>query len=751
MAKLPGDEQAAGGGFSKPEPTVTQEPLPPVETAAPALDLAPQQESDIKTDDDLYNELMSLGAPAFTQKPNLFKDFFDSQAQSEEKPDAYKSLEDSGTVAKIEQDVSVARKSEEQKAIADSKDGSNLMPEDLRQWYQRTASGYESPEATKAYYEEKAGKAKYAQEANVKNIENARRSLQIWDEMTGGKPLPPQLKSTKEWLDWYEKRQPKLESEQQRLEKVVSGETKAPPLMTLTKSSTQNVVGGLQELAGSIVEGVGVGAGFAGNLVSDEIKPEDNSVQRFGAWIQDKSRELFPGDKERQTDFSQKLARGAGSAIGFYGPGAILKIMGASNKVLTTFVGTTGALAEGSSTFNEAMKSLKEGRDVSVYGSEELGKFLAFAGGIFLGVTEAAPIARMMERKGGGYVYRTLVQMAEEGGQEAFQTFGENYIAKVIHDPERELMEGVVENGAIGAILGGLMQGGQFAFSREARQSVRDERMAGVQKARALGFRVPGEAAPTTPTPPTGAPPAAPAPTAQPTQSQAQATVQALDQLNTQINKNKVITRPSEALAAPPPPIKPARSSADIGTGEPIKGLPMPGTPTELVTPDGSMTLPGRYEWVEASDVAEGKGDMQRRDVNLKERANKIQHMSANIDGLRLMPARTSDVGSSAVTDDGLAASGRSRLKAVIEAYRNPALAAKAEQLRATFAAQPGGAEAVANLREPYPIFRIDKSVTPEDIVKFADLSDRSSVEAMGPSELGRRDAAAAGAGIMGL
>jgi len=738
MAKLPGDEQAAGGGFSKPEPTVTKEPLPPVENAEPAIDLAPQPESQYQTDDELYAEAMKFvggpDQPTFSM-PNLFGDVTGGE---QEKPDAYKALEDNGTVAKLEQDVSVARKQEEQKAIADSKDGSNVMPEDLRQWYQRTASGYESPEATKAYYEDKAGKAKYAQEANVKNIENARRSLQIWDEMTGGKPLPPQLKSTKEWLDWYEKRQPKLETEQQRLEKVVSGETKAPPLMTLTKSTTQNVAGGLQELAGSIVEGAGIGAGFAGRLMGADISPEDNSVQRFGAWIQDKARELFPGDKERQTDFSQKLARGAGSAIGFYGPGAILKIMGASNKVLTTFVATTGALAEGSSTFNEAMKSLKEGRDISVRGSEELGKFIAFAGGIFLGATEALPIARMMERKGGGYVYRTLVQMAEEGGQESFQTFGENYLAKVIHDPERELMDGVVENGAIGAILGGLMQGGQFAFSREARQSVRDERAIGVQKARALGFGGPAQAAPAQP-----AAPAAPAPTAQPTQAQAQATVQAAP---TQ-------AAPAAQQAAPPAPRKPARSSADLGVGEPIKGLATPAGafPTELVTPDGSMAIPGKYEWVEAGETVAAKGDIQGRDVNLKERANKIQYMGANYDALRTMPSRSSDVGSPAIEERGTTISGNSRMEALLEVYRNPALAAVAERTRAIFAAQPGGAEAIAKLREPALVFKIDPSVTPEQLVKFADLSNRSSIEAMGPSELGRRDAAAAGADIMRL
>jgi len=103
---------------------------------------------------------------------------------------------------------------------------------------------------------------------------------------------------------------------------------------------------------------------------------------------------------------------------------------------------------------------------------ETLRHIFPWAAGI--GASEAAPIMRFLNRSGGTAVTRTLSQMAEEGGQEWFQSVGENIVARANYDDLRRWDDNAWSNLTIGAILGGGMQGGA-----ELRGNVREARLGG--------------------------------------------------------------------------------------------------------------------------------------------------------------------------------------------------------------------------------------------------------------------------------
>src|SRR5690606_8735070 len=98
---------------------------------------------------------------------------------------------------------------------------------------------------------------------------------------------------------------------------------------------------------------------------------------------------------------------------------------------------------------------------------------MAYAAGLLLGSTEALPIANYLEGGKGGILRSIHRQGAEEALQEGGQTLGENVLARLLHDPERQIFKDVDENAAIGYILGGFMQGAQLAASPRARAQAR--------------------------------------------------------------------------------------------------------------------------------------------------------------------------------------------------------------------------------------------------------------------------------------
>ena len=286
------------------------------------------------------------------------------------------------------------------------------------------------------------------------------------------------------WLQEQQERSVKALADAERREREIA-EMEAgrldPASKTVLRSGVENAAQGLAHIASGILKGTAIGAAylsnFPGNLTKDtiidtkhagRIKPDENLVHSLGRWIDAKSRQFFPGDNARREEFSQKLAQGAGSMMGFYGPGVVGKIMGASDKALVRLVATTGAFVEGSQTFADAQRSADAGRPVSV--NEQ---YFAYLGGLVLGVTEAAPFERFMRGGKGGMGRHIGEQAVSESLQEGGQTLGENVLAKYIHDPNREIFSGVGEAGLIGGILGGTMKIGQFVISPGARAEAR--------------------------------------------------------------------------------------------------------------------------------------------------------------------------------------------------------------------------------------------------------------------------------------
>jgi hypothetical protein len=170
-----------------------------------------------------------------------------------------------------------------------------------------------------------------------------------------------------------------------------------------------------------------------------------------------------------------------------------------------------------------------------------------------------------------------------------------------------------------------------------------------------------------------------------------------------------------------------------------------PGVPSSVVTPDGSMEVPVRYELAELSSLKYAAGDNQPRDRSRKESEIGVRQRAANLDPQRLLPARVSDSGSPLVLPDGTIISGNGRVMSIQEAYRDPALKAQADKLRAAYGEQ------AANMQMPVMVGRVGEGMTPEQIAAFADLSNRSSIAAMSATERAIRDANVAGPEIMGL
>ena len=202
--------------------------------------------------------------------------------------------------------------------------------------------------------------------------------------------------------------------------------------------------------------------------------------------------------------------------------------------------------------------------------------------------------------------------------------------------------------------------------------------------------------------------------------------------------------------AQPEQPAKPsrqARSSAEIGD-QPIAATPIPtpdSTQNEVVTPDGSMAVPVETVLVELSDLVYATGDLQPRDRSLKESAEQTRYVASNLDPSRLMPQRVSDVGAPIIAPDGTILSGNMRARAMSEVYSDPQLAARAEAYRAFLPPE------AAKMKNPVLVRRIKGDVSPEELVRFADRSNRPAIAQMGVTERAQRDARAAGDDVMRL
>jgi hypothetical protein len=167
--------------------------------------------------------------------------------------------------------------------------------------------------------------------------------------------------------------------------------------------------------------------------------------------------------------------------------------------------------------------------------------------------------------------------------------------------------------------------------------------------------------------------------------------------------------------------------------------------PDKVITPDGSLEVPVTYKIVELRDLKYASGDLQPRDRSRKESQIGARDRAANLDPERLLPSRVSDSGAPLVLPDGTILSGNGRTMSIEQAYRDPALKAQGDKLRAAYGEQAKGFD------EPVLVGALPEGMTPEQIKAFADLSNRSNIAQMSATERAIRDSKAAGPEIMGL
>lgn len=212
--------------------------------------------------------------------------------------------------------------------------------------------------------------------------------------------------------------------------------------------------------------------------------------------------------------------------------------------------------------------------------------------------------------------------------------------------------------------------------------------------------------------------------------------------------------------AAPPEPV--AGSSQPATPAQPVVQQPASDPPTaearpegakqpeqtkvparkKVVTPDGSTEIETEDEVVDLDTLI--TSDNEKFDANLQPRDRKratsdlqIQRIASELDPERLSDSRTTDQGAPIVGEDNMVESGNGRTAAIRAAYdNNPE---SAERYRASLAAK---GYSIDGIRRPVLIRRNKTKMSPEERVRFTNLSNKSAIAEMSATEKARADAA---------
>ena len=251
-----------------------------------------------------------------------------------------------------------------------------------------------------------------------------------------------------------------LVREQRELDKA--RENPNAPMASWGRDKAERFATGLSGIVSGIADGIGRGYALGRYTVgADDKIVDDNVLTALGELVEARAEQMFPGDPVRQEDFAAKAAAGLGSIAGFYGVNGASKIFSkllrhtdaARERLQWLAVTTAGALVGSSEAGRDVDRSITEGRSVS-----DLQKGVAYLGGLVLGATESLPILSdipgLSALTRSQLANRLAQEAVDEGLQEATQTLGQNALSKVIHDPNANLLEGVVESMVIGAMGG---------------------------------------------------------------------------------------------------------------------------------------------------------------------------------------------------------------------------------------------------------------------------------------------------------
>ena len=203
-----------------------------------------------------------------------------------------------------------------------------------------------------------------------------------------------------------------------------------------------------------------------------------------------------------------------------------------------------------------------------------------------------------------------------------------------------------------------------------------------------------------------------------------------------QVDMDRIGTEAAEtpAQATSSAPASPSGPISEVGQAFDGAGS---GVPSKIVTPDGSMEVPATPRIVELDDLKHAEGNLQPRDRTRQEYIQGARERAARLDPEQLQPNRVSDSGAPVVLDNGTILSGNGRTLSIAEAYSNPALKAQAEAYKASLGPAAQGMKK--------PVLVMQTSMEPDAAAKFADLSNRTRIDAMSATERAARDARALG------
>ena len=172
-------------------------------------------------------------------------------------------------------------------------------------------------------------------------------------------------------------------------------------------------------------------------------------------------------DPRLRNDFiNTLLPQGLGSALGFLGVAAAAA---AAPEAAVGAVGLGTAAALGAAT--NAGSTYEEARQAGA--NEFTSRASAIAGGV-VGLTEAIPLGGLAGRLTAGIAKRSILRGVVEGASEEFlqetgSQMANNFIASKFagYDPNRGIMDGALQSGAVGLVTGGLIGGGVNAITRD--------------------------------------------------------------------------------------------------------------------------------------------------------------------------------------------------------------------------------------------------------------------------------------------
>jgi len=198
------------------------------------------------------------------------------------------------------------------------------------------------------------------------------------------------------------------------------------------------------------------------------INPDDTWTRQFADGVR-----LFYNsaqDPEYRDAVATKLASTLASAHAMMAPGGVLgKVLGGTPRAITAATAITGAVVNGGQAYSEALDM----------GMTDAQAFERLAAGMALGTTEAVGVGNILAKLNrlsrgnlGKFIRNLASQGLEEGGQEAFQSAGQDLADWLIlgkddkrAKPLEQIKQDAINNGLWGAVSGilftGLVDGAQ--------------------------------------------------------------------------------------------------------------------------------------------------------------------------------------------------------------------------------------------------------------------------------------------------